>query len=168
MEQKYTSKDTSLNQVSAVYKKIKFPSNSVILDFGGGKYDKNKEYVRKVYNSELKVYDPYNREEDENTSTLQYFIENPAQYVVCANVLNVLYGDNVVIAVLQDICNLMKKGGLLYISVYERDKTGVGCITTKGFQRNMKTKDYVPFIIRAFKGKCKVSLKNNILTVEKI
>lgn len=168
MEQKYTSKDTSLNQVSGVYKKISFPSNSVILDYGGGKYDKNKEFVRMSYSSRLLVYDPYNRSEVENKDTLGYFKLNPASFVVCANVLNVIYGDNVVVTILRDICSLMRKGGFLYISVYERDKSGIGCKTTKGYQRNMRTKDYIPLIEKGFNRKCKIEYKNNILIVEKL
>ena len=36
IEQKYTSANTSINTVSAVYKLIDTP-NTVILDYGGGK-----------------------------------------------------------------------------------------------------------------------------------
>ena len=44
MEQKYSSKDTSINVVNKVYKQYLFNANSKILDYGGGKYDTNKEY----------------------------------------------------------------------------------------------------------------------------
>ena len=168
MNQKYTSKDTSLNQISMVYKKIEFPPKSIILDYGGGKYDTNKKYAYDAYSSIVLVYDQYNRSEYENLETINYFRENPAKFVVCANVLNVLYGDNVVLTVLKEIRSLMRVGGLLYISVYERDKSGIGCVTTKGYQRNMRTKDYIPFIEKAFEKKCKIQCKKNILIVEKL
>ena len=37
IKQQYTSADTSINTISAVYKLIDTP-NTVILDYGGGKY----------------------------------------------------------------------------------------------------------------------------------
>ena len=45
MFQEYTSKDTSINTVNAIYKKGYFKEGDEILDFGGGKYDSNIEYL---------------------------------------------------------------------------------------------------------------------------
>ena len=53
-EQLYSSADTSINTVSAVYKYIDAP-NTVILDYGGGKYDTNVEYMMQKCNSPVLI-----------------------------------------------------------------------------------------------------------------
>jgi hypothetical protein len=45
MSQEFSSKNTSVNTITKVYKRFKFKANSLILDYGGGKYDTNKAYL---------------------------------------------------------------------------------------------------------------------------
>ena len=147
--QEYTSKDTSVNTVSAVYKYIT-TCHDIILDYGGGKYDTNAEYMRRNFNSTVLVYDPYNRTEEHNKRVIDYFLVNPAKIVVCSNVLNIIKEDEIILDILQKIDKLIAVNGLLYIKVYERDKSGVGCKTTKGWQRNERLPDYYKFFNKVF------------------
>ena len=167
-KQEYTSKDTCINTVSAIYKQIGFGMISTILDYGGGKYDTNAQYMKEKYECTVLVYDPYNRDIKHNRRVLEYFTKRPAQYVVCSNVLNVIKEDEIIIEVLRHIYSLMDKGGFLYIKVYERDKTGTGCKTTKGWQRNQKLDEYIPFIEMAFGKHCLIKKKKDILSIKKL
>ena len=166
IEQKYTSANTSINTVSAVYKLIDTP-NTVILDYGGGKYDTNAEYKLQKCNSRVLVFDPYNRTPEHNSKVIQYFKLNPAKIVVCSNVLCVIKEDEIILDILGNIRDLMDYYGILYIRVYERDKTGVGCRTTKGWQRNQCIESYIPFIQQVFGENCEIKKYKGCLLVKK-
>ena len=166
IEQKYTSANTSINTVSAVYKLIDTP-NTVILDYGGGKYDTNAEYMLQKCNSRVLVFDPYNRTPEHNSKVIQYFKLNPAKIVVCSNVLCVIKEDEIILDILGNIRDLMDYYGILYIRVYERDKTGVGCRTTKGWQRNQCIESYIPFIQQVFGDNCEIKKYKGCLLVKK-
>ena len=166
IEQKYTSANTSINTVSAVYKLIDTP-NTVILDYGGGKYDTNAEYMFQKCNSRVLVFDPYNITPEHNSKVIQYFKLNPAKIVVCSNVLCVIKEDEIILDILGNIRDLMDYYGILYIRVYERDKTGVGCRTTKGWQRNQCIESYIPFIQQVFGDNCEIKKYKGCLLVKK-
>ena len=166
IKQEYTSAGTSINTISAVYKLID-TLNTVILDYGGGKYDTNAEYMLQKCNSRVLVFDPYNRTPEHNSKVIQYFKLNPAQIVVCSNVLCVIKEDEVILDILGNIRDLMAYYGILYIKVYERDKTGVGCKTTKGWQRNQCTESYIPFIRQVFSDNCEIKKYKGCLVVKK-
>lgn len=166
IKQQYTSANTSINTVSAVYKLIDTP-NTVILDYGGGKYDTNVEYMLQKCNSRVLVFDPYNRTPEHNSKVIQYFKLNPAKIVVCSNVLCVIKEDEIILDILGNIRDLMDYYGILYIRVYERDKTGVGCRTTKGWQRNQCIESYIPFIQQVFGENCEIKKYKGCLLVKK-
>jgi len=72
--------------------------------------------------------------------------------MMCNNVLNVLTDDvlNNVIEDMKAICNIC---GITHIivTVYERDKTGVGMMTGNStYQRNQKTGDYIEPLFKTF------------------
>lgn len=165
-EQLYSSADTSINTVSAVYKYIDAP-NTVILDYGGGKYDTNAKYMLDKCNASVLVYDPYNRTSEHNSKVIQFFKLNPAKIVVCSNVLNVIKEDEIILDILGNIKSLMAKDGVVYIKVYERDKSGVGCKTTKGWQRNMKLISYTPYFETVFGDEYVYERKGDLLIVRR-
>lgn len=172
VKQEFTSENTSVNTVSSVYTQI-FAKNPDlfgvdILDYGGGKYNTNIEYMKKNCNSRVFVYDPYNRSAHENEMTIRHFINDPAKYVVCSNVLNVIKEDEVIIEALNEIYTLMDVGGRLYISIYERNKTGIGCQTTKGWQRNQRAEGYYVLIYKGFKNNCLVRKYKGFIEVLKL
>lgn len=148
--QKYTSKDTSINVVNKVYKQCTFNDNSLILDYGGGKYDSNAEYMKGKNGSDVLVYDKYNRSDGHNSTVLNRCREDIPDYVVCSNVLNVIMEEDVIESVLAGIQELCGKDTVVYIAIYEGDKSGKGKETSKGWQRNEKACEYEEIISRYF------------------
>lgn len=164
MNQEYTSKNTSINKVTKVYKEYTF-SNKVILDYGGGKYDTNKVYLSKFGNTTY-IYDPYNRTADENNFSLNQIINNGADIVVCANVLNVIKEDEILENILLNLLKYVKSDGEIYVQVYQGNGSGLGQVTTKGYQRNEKARCYYDLIKKVY---CdyQIVLKGNIYKIYK-
>lgn len=155
IKQEFSSAKTSIKQVAAGFKKINWTEGSVNLDWGGGKYDLATMWLaeRGVTNY---VYDPFNRSSAENSKALK---SNP-NTITCFNVFNVIKEDEIII----DILKKMKKlhPAQIYIMTYEGDRSGVGKQTSAGYQRNMKTKDYLPLIHEVFPS---ASVKNGMITI---
>ena len=154
MEQKYSSKDTSINTVNKVYKLFEFESSSIILDYGGGKFDSNINYMKNKNSSKVIVYDKYNRNKEYNEKTLLYCKENTPNYIVCSNVLNVIMEDEIIDYICKDILKYCNDETIVIFAIYECDKSGIGKKTTKGYQRNQKTKEYLDFIKKYFDVSC--------------
>lgn len=148
--QKYDSKNTSINKVNKVYTNYKFKPNSFILDFGGGKYNTNLDYM-KQFGSALVVYDPYNRSVEENERVFKLCKKYSLDYVVCSNVLNVIEENECIYEVLENINRISNESTIILFTVYEGNKSGIGQITTKGYQRNQRYKDYLDIIKLYFK-----------------
>ena len=140
--QRYSSADTSLAVVNRVYTQREWRPGSRVLDYGGGRYDLNVEFMRGK-GVEVAVYDKFNRTPEHNTQVLQAAREVAPDYVVCSNVLNVIMEDDVVDGILQDMASY---GAPVLIAVYEGNRSGVGAETTKGYQRNARLADYVPMV----------------------
>lgn len=153
MKQEYSSADTSLNQVSRAYtayqSKVGFKRGSYILDYGGGKYDAAVRYMSQ-FGCTVKVYDPFNRSDAHNRAVLRYSREHRPDYIINANVLNVIKENVIVDEVVQNIARLCGPYTLCIFCVYEGNGSGHGTRTTKGWQRNQKTSSYVPVIERYF------------------
>lgn len=160
--QEYTSKDTCINTVNKVYKVMQCQAGSVILDYGGGKYDSNKEFMaaKGVY---LFVYDPYNRSKEHNAqvlSTIQQCMG--ADIVVCSNVLNVIKEENIIQDIVKNLFKYVKPGGKIYIQVYEGNGSGIGKVTNKGYQRNEKMANYLKYL----PANCKYVKKSNMVMID--
>jgi hypothetical protein len=164
MNQKYTSKDTSINVINKVYKKYEFKENSLILDYGGGKYDSNVIYMKNKNNSIVLVYDKYNKDIEHNKKVLDYCRKNIPNYVVCSNVLNVIMEDEIINEICTDILNYCNNETIVIFAIYECDKSGIGKETSKGYQRNEKTKEYLKFIEKYYKIN---SVKSGIIICQK-
>jgi hypothetical protein len=162
MKQEYTSANTSINAITSIYNKVTFPKGTEILDYGGGRYDTNANHL-KPSGVLLKVYDPYNRTPKHNEAVLRHF-KSGAEVIVCANVLNVIKEDEVILNVLRHINMLLK--GTAYIQIYEGDKTGNSKQTSKGYQRNQKTAEYIKLLDNVFDSSI-IKRKGNILIVSK-
>lgn len=169
MKQTYLSKDTSVNTVSRVYTKRGNEMEGAILDYGGGRYDTNADYMKRTYDKVLLVYDPYNRDKVHNGNIRAFFRLYPPMTIVCSNVLNVIKENNVIRDILLDMKSFMCDNTIVYITVYERDKTGIGCETSKGWQRNEKLQVYLRFVETIFpkSEKFNISIKNSIMCIKK-
>lgn len=184
-EQKYSSADTSLNQVPGLHKKLaadydlilsefknvidsdnyknfilnnysdpyvetNLDIDQVILNFdnGAGKYTKASEYLNDNGFLNLR-YDPYNISDSSLVKMVSKF-KGKCITSTIANVLNVIEEDDVIIDVLEKSREMLRSGGKVYISTYEGDRSGVGAETPKGYQRNTKTRDYLPLVEKVF------------------
>lgn len=137
MLQQYTSANTSIKQVPAVFKNLRIEKGMTILDYGCGKYDLAKEYVES-FGATYYGYDKYNRTDEEN----QIALACDPDLIVCANVLNVIKEDEVIEEIMEEITHY---GCDVVFSVYEGDKSGEGKETVKGYQRNEKATNYFKF-----------------------
>ena len=151
-EQEFDSAKTSINstKVPAIYKLVHFPANSIVLDYGGGKWDTGVEYLEEQ-GCEGYVYDPYNRSSQHNRNVLRALRSNGgADIALCSNVLNVIKEPEARIQVLKNIAKITKPGGKVYITVYEGSGKGNEGATKSGYQLNRKTADYIEEIQSVF------------------
>lgn len=155
MNQKFSSSGTSINskKVPAVFKKVSWKKGTRNLDWGGGKYDTASEYMESI-GCENVTYDPFNRTEEENEKAL-----NGAPYdtVTVSNVLNVIMEKDIRVETVREAMRSLKKGGEMYIAIYEGDGSGKGRETKKDcWQNNEKLQFYVQELEAAgFKAKVK-------------
>jgi hypothetical protein len=162
-DQRYSSKDTSINvsKLPSVYKHIDkdFTPDTVVLDYGGGKFDNVVDKYEKQYGTLVLVYDKYNRSSDHNNKVLNFIKDmNGADVVVCSNVLNVIEESEIRInQVIQDCYNLLKDNGTAYFYIYEGNKSGIGRVSKQkdtdidsSYQNNQKTEFYLDEISSIF------------------
>jgi hypothetical protein len=164
---KITSKNTSLNQIPAGYKKSKkyhHLDNSVVFDYGCGKYvEKVQAWAKDNINSVVVGYDPYNRTTSDNLKAL--IDAQDCNVIVCNNVLNVLTDDKIDF-VIRDIAALAIRNNIkkVYVTVYQGNRSGKGKISKKDcWQRNEKIVDHVERLKRVFDN---VSASNGIITIK--
>jgi hypothetical protein len=163
MTQTITSKDTSLNQIPATFKRVAWVSGTVNFDIGAGKYDKFTVALNSVGVTNYS-YDPFHLSEALNSSVL---IETmgASDTATANNVLNVIAEKQARLAVISMAKWSLKPNGVAYFLIYEGDKSGIGTKTTKGYQCNKKAADYIKEISVAF-NHC--SRKGNLIIAKMI
>ena len=163
-KQLISSAKTSLNQIPATFKKIKLQAGSINLDYGGGKYDLTTDFLNNLNVNNL-VFDPYNRTKSFNLRTRWLVQKNKGTDTVTVNnVLNVIQEDEALCDVIQQSANALKENGSAYFLIYEGNSTGIGSVTTKGYQRNEKTSLYLNKIKKCFLS---VEKKSNLIIAKK-
>ena len=164
--QRTPSKDTSIKQIAAVFKKpeiFDLKEGSVNLDIGGGKFDLGTDYLRNERGIENLVFDKFNRSPEHNEEVLNRIRETGgADSATAANILNVIEEPEARKRVIQQSYDYTREGGKVFFQVYEGSGTGVGRGTTKGWQNNKKTSEYLPEIEGIF-GEGNVQRKGNII-----
>lgn len=146
--QKYTSANTSINskKCPAVYgmkKAIEIMTEKSVIDIGGGKYNTAIEKA-KEYNTNVSIYDKFNRTEEHNKKVLSDMYD----IAIISNVLNVIKEKEE----RQKVLILAKeKADIVLITVYEGNGSGIGKQTSAdSWQENRKTVDYIPEITDIF------------------
>jgi hypothetical protein len=164
--QRISSKDTSIKQIAAVFKKpeiFDLKEGSVNLDIGGGRFDLGTDYLRNERGVENLVFDRFNRSPEHNEEVLNRIRETGgADSATAANILNVIEEPEARKRVIQQSYDYTREGGKVFFQVYEGSGTGVGRGTTKGWQNNKKTSEYIPEIEGIF-GEGNVQRKGNII-----
>jgi hypothetical protein len=136
--------------LNKVYSKNIFHHGVIILDYGGGKYNTNKDYMEKTYGAIFVIYDKYNRSDEENRIALEFASTHHLDYIICSNLLNVIFENDVIEFILSDISCYADDDTQIIFAIYEGDKSNIGKETNKGWQRNEKVKNYLPFIEKYF------------------
>ena len=165
-EQKFTSADTSINEVKlpAIYNRNLIPSESIVLDYGCGKYVEHIEKHCNALGIEYHYYDKFNQPETSNKEQLSIVEEKRALghrvFAVCSNVLNVIQEDEIILSILEDMRELATD---LRLTVYEGNKSGQGRVTKKDcYQRMQCLREYIPYVEQAGWKVIKVT-KNTII-----
>ena len=151
-KQEFTSANTSINasKLPAIFRLVNFKPDTINLDYGGGKFDNATEYLKEKDVENL-IYDPYNRTREHNTKVLNIIRENGgADTCTLSNVLNVVKEREIRIEILENIKELLKDDGTLYITVYEGTGLADEKETKAGYQLNRKTRDYLEEIEEVF------------------
>jgi hypothetical protein len=150
--QAISSADTSIKQIPALFKSKNFEAETGArnLDIGGGKYDLGTDYLKAERGVDSSVYDPFNRSSEHNAAILDEFKQNPADSVTAANVLNVIAEPEARADVIKQAFDHLKPGGKAYFDIYEGNKSGEGAATSKGWQNNMKAKDFLEEVKSVF------------------
>lgn len=141
--QNYTSAGTSINshKLPRVYR-YDVPAGAVVVDYGCGRYSDHLEREAARRGWTWYGYDPYNRAPAQNAAALAALNSRGADYVICANVLNVIDSDAAVDQVIADAVNGARTAAIF--TVYEGDRTGRGRATgADTYQRNERRAAYV-------------------------
>ena len=153
--QAITSADTSINssKLPAAFTQLNkegaFKKGSVNIDIGGGRFNNADDLLQKSDATNL-VYDPFNRTKTHNANVVDAVSGGNADTATINNVLNVIDGEANQLKVLNQAKDAVKKDGEVFISVYQGVGDGVGKTTSKGFQQNKKTKDYLELVREVF------------------
>jgi hypothetical protein len=174
VEQKISSKGTSIKQIPAVFKKpeiFDIDEGSVNLDIGGGRYDLGTDYLQKERGIENLVLDKFNRSSKHNEEVLSRIQKREgADSATVANVLNVIKEPEIRGEVIQQSYDNTREGGKVFFQIHQGSGKeagkGVGRETSKGWQNYKKTSEYVPEIEKIF-GKGNVQRKGNIIIATK-
>jgi len=158
--QAISSANTSLRQVAATFKRKDFIPGDRNLDIGGGRFDIGTQYLAEK-GVENVVFDPYNRTPDENRIVFGRLRSGERFPTVTANnVLNVIAEQNVRLNVVLQAAKALSPNGTAYFLVHEGNRTGEGKETTKGWQNNKKTEDYISEVKEHFN---EVQRKGNLI-----
>lgn len=97
------------------------------------------------------IFDPYNRTKEHNDKVIEKIRQNNgADTCTLSNVLNVVKEKEIRQEILENIKELLKDDGTLYITVYEGTGNANEKETKAGYQLNRKTRDYIEEIEDVF------------------
>ena len=139
--QSNTSENTCINRVPATFKRKRFKEHhrwtSTNLDIGGGKYPTTSEFIREKYGVINTIYDPFHRCYYDNLFVVGMIKNNtPFDTITVCNVLNVIDCGKMMRTIIMQAARACQADTTVFFQVYEGDRTGVGGVTTRGYQRN--------------------------------
>lgn len=152
LSQEISSADTSLAQIPAVFKSNTFVPRGTNIDIGAGKFDLGKQYLESERGvTESVPFDPFNRSIESNRIAVER-LQSGERFATATipNVLNVIAEKSVRDNVILQAARSIEPEGVAYFQIYEGDRSGNGRKTSKGFQNNKKTSDYLDEIRNHF------------------
>lgn len=173
-EQKYSSKNTAVNwksgRLPALFKKIHWQPNTMVVDYGGGT-EQSAALAEAFFAANYPTvdyvwYDKYWQTSKQQNESLRRVKQNGgADVAMLSNVLNVIAEPEVRHDILTHIKSLLKPNGVLYIYGYEgkkEDQEGGGRSTADDqYQTFMRTKDYLAEIHEVFPN---ATIKSGVIT----
>lgn len=173
-EQKYSSKNTAVNwksgRLPALFKKIHWQPNTMVVDYGGGT-EQSAALAEAFFAANYPTvdyvwYDKYWQTPKQQNESLRRVKQNGgADVAMLSNVLNVIAEPEVRHDILTHIKSLLKPNGVLYIYGYEgkkEDQEGGGRSTADDqYQTFMRTKDYLAEIHEVFPN---ATIKSGVIT----
>lgn len=150
------SANTSIKQVPATLKRIMWVGNSTHIDYGCGKYPELFFHELEARGVKVYGYDPAWYPDWFNGEVPG----NPVDSITLNNVLNVIESPTTIRNTLADMMKWVNDSTVVYILIYEGDRSWEGKHTTKGFQHNKPTQYYEQFLTPIFEG---VERKGNLL-----
>lgn len=157
--QTISSKNTSQKLYNKVYSQNEFKPNSLILDYGGGKYNVNTLKM-KERNCTVLVLDKYHTPYEQKLEIINILKQHQPDYVICSNVLNVIPENEILEQVMEDLVDIAGNKAETIISVYTKNNNNISEITSSGYQRNTSLKSYLPLVKRYFSN---VSIKKGMI-----
>ena len=170
--QEFGSKETSINKekTAGAFNKLAqegvWVEGGVNFDIGGGRFDNATEFLETLGVTNY-IYDPFNRGDEHNENSVNKAANGQADTVTINNVLNVIKEEQNQLRTLEQAANALKAGGVAYITVFEKDKSGVGKQTSKGWQNNKTLKSYLPLVRKVFPNTTEKDIKNGIIRAVK-
>lgn len=168
IEQEFSSAATSINgsKLPAIFKLVDFHTNTLNLDYGGGKFDNATEYLKTLGVTNL-IYDKFNRTAQHNQEVIRAVLENGgADTCTLSNVLNVIKEESIRHEILVNIYKLLKSDGILYITVFEGKPGQKEGPTKSGYQLARKTSEYIDEVANVF-GEDKVTRRGKLIVARK-
>lgn len=134
---------TTVQKLAIRHNNLGFKRGTLNLDYGGGHTDIATHWLQQYGVTNL-VYDPYNRTKEHNARILHIVNQHGVATATCSNVLNVIAEKENRIIAIRNIYLALKPNGVLYVTVYEGDKSGVGKANKKkdSYQLNQKLDFY--------------------------
>ena len=167
-EQEFSSAATSINgsKLPAIFKLVDFHTNTLNLDYGGGKFDNATEYLKTLGVTNL-IYDKFNRTAQHNQEVIRTVRENDgADTCTLSNVLNVIKEESIRHEILVNIHKLLKSDGILYITVFEGQPGQKEGPTKSGYQLARKTSEYIDEVANVF-GEDNVTRRGKLIVARK-
>ena len=162
-QQAVSSKNTSIPQVPAVFRKADLKPGTLNADIGGGRFDIATEFLR-GRGVESVVFDPFNRTPAHNRKAAGRVCGGKADTATVANVLNVIAEPAARRHVLMQAADAVGARGTVFIGVYEGDKSGSGRATKAGFQLNRRLREYLPEVREVF---CDAKVSKGVIVARK-
>ena len=148
-----TSAKTARNILPAIFRKVDkvvgWQTGDRNIDYGGGPYSKLTMALADKGVDNL-VYDPHHKSAEHNLEVLMSCNLNPADTATLSNVLNVIPNLKVRLEVIREVKSLLSDGGMLFVTVYEGDRSGKGKKTRDGWQENRRLNTYRKELSRVF------------------
>lgn len=153
------SANTSVSQIPATLKRVQWKSGTSNVDIGCGKYPQ-------LFTDALKEYGVTNYAIDPawHPDWFERRSPNRAADTITVNNVFCVLPDDMHEAVIQNIQQYSNEHTIIYVLIYEGDRSGMHRTTSRGYQRNERTQLYVPYLKHHFST---VEREGNLITLRR-